>query len=141
MESLPPKNITEETEILILGTAPGKVSLKVKDYYQNPSNRMKDVLDSVSEHIKEKIGFWDVFKNFESLKESSLDKNRLFGLINDFDREVFNECPKLRLIIFNGKGKKSIRLLDNFIEKYDKILKDRNIEYYYLQSTSGVNPN
>lgn len=100
MKGLPPKNINEKTEILILGTAPGTKSLAVKDYYQNSRNRMKDVLDSVPEHIKEKIGFWDVFKNFESLKESSLDKNRLFGLINNFDREVFNECPKLSTYYF-----------------------------------------
>ncbi|MFA5259248.1 MAG: uracil-DNA glycosylase family protein [Candidatus Pacearchaeota archaeon] len=139
MKGLPPK-ISKETEILILGTAPGLESLEKGEYYQDSRNRMKKILELVSEDTLKKIGFWDVFKSFKSIKESSLDKNRLFDLINDFDKEIFEKCSKLKIIIFNGKSKGSKRLFNKFLEKYNKNLKERNINHYCLASTSGSNP-
>ncbi len=139
MQYLSPE-VKARTEILILGTSPGEKSLKTGKYYQDKKNRMNRVLEAIPSNIREKIGFWDVFNSFESQRASSKDKDRIFGKVNDFQSEIFDKCPKLKKIIFNGKGKRSMKLFCIFDEKYKKEIVSKNIQTFFLSSTSGSNP-
>lgn len=98
-----PFNI-DKSKIVILGTFPGEDSLKVGQYYTNPSNQFWELLgiDKKYDYAtktkilrKHKIGLWDVIQNCE--REGSMDKN--------IKNPVYNNLGKLKdkKIFFNGK--------------------------------------
>ncbi|MEG0293772.1 DNA-deoxyinosine glycosylase [Enterococcus sp.] len=102
----------QQTQILILGTAPSVISLKKQQYYANPGNQFWKIIfmnlavdDPIDyqkriEILKEhRIGLWDVYKKFE--RQGSLDTNFSTIIPNDF-RPILNEAP-IHLIIANGK--------------------------------------
>lgn len=124
----------EDADIVILGTYPGKKSLKAKQFYADPKNQFWDLLkiertpDNYEERRKKlkemKIGLWDVLAYCDRQdvdKDTSLDKN-----IKD---EIYNNLSELigkKKILFNGQKaykfyKKSGYSLDN-ITKKDNVL-------------------
>lgn len=83
-----------ESEILILGTLPGKVSLKTKQYYANPTNQFRTVIsnifnDTIPTSYEEKLevlkrnhlALWDVLK--AANRDSSLDSDITNPVAND----------------------------------------------------------
>ena len=102
VQSLPPI-IDESSEILILGTMPGKESLRSKEYYAAPNNsfwkimkrlfnsnmEFKNYEEKVSCLKKHHIALWDTLQSCE--RESSLDSNIKEEEYNEFYTEKFND--------------------------------------------------
>jgi len=114
-----------ETRILILGSAPSRASLSVRQYYGNPHNQFWRLLSRVIDMDLTKlsyeqrlqrllargIGLWDVIAACE--REGSLDSAIRSAKPNDFGR-LRQQCPKLKRICFNGKtaGKYEVQFKD-----------------------------
>ena len=141
ISSFPPF-VNDETEILILGSIPGVISLTKQEYYGNKNNQFWKIIYSifdtlpVSDHydekisllIQNKIGIWDVLANCE--RKGSLDmhiKNQTENNIN----ELLLQFPKIKQVLFNGK--ESYRYFNN---KFGSI---EGISYHVLPSTSPAN--
>lgn len=134
--------IDSNTEILILGTMPGDVSLKTKQYYANRKNQFWKIIFELFNSgnieynyikktellLKNKIGLWDVLR--KSKRTGSLDSNISEEEFNDF-KKIFAEFPKLRIIVFNGKT------AANYFKENRAVFNDK--EYYILPSTSSAN--
>ena len=100
----------DQTEILIVGTFPSEKSLQAQQYYNNPRNKLWEIMSALlnvvelpSYQYKKKletlfkynIGLWDTVNTCE--REGSLDKNIKNPIFNDFSR--FNN---LKIIVCNG---------------------------------------
>lgn len=71
--------VNSETEILILGTMPGAMSLEKQEYYAHPRNHFWKIIGTLFEALpipeifeekikileSNKIGLWDVLENCE----------------------------------------------------------------------------
>ncbi|UUX92425.1 DNA-deoxyinosine glycosylase [Methanoplanus endosymbiosus] len=99
--------------ILILGSYPGEVSLKVSEYYGNRRNHfwrlMEEILgidsslsyDERIEAIKsERIALWDVL--YGCKREKSSDHSISSAMPNDISG-FLEENPSVKYIILNGK--------------------------------------
>lgn len=99
--------------ILILGTMPGKESLRLQQYYANRSNRFwkiiaeaagKPLPEDYSERLKLleqlHIALWDVYGSAE--RKGSLDSNIKNGEPNDI-QSFIKTNPSIEKILFNGK--------------------------------------
>jgi hypoxanthine-DNA glycosylase len=109
-----PYFINSNTEILILGTMPGSVSLAKQEYYANPRNHfwkivytlfdqlpIADVFEEKVQFLQSnKIGLWDVLENCE--RKGSLDIHIKNQKENDFET-LLKEFPAIHTIVFNGK--------------------------------------
>lgn len=107
--------VDENTEILILGTSPGKESLLAGEYYKSKKNNFWKLIYKVYESksvdnnydnkikflLRSKIGIWDVLSNF--IREGSLDVNIKESEVNDFE-QLFDKAPNIKCIVFNGKN-------------------------------------
>jgi hypoxanthine-DNA glycosylase len=102
----------QQTEILILGSAPSQISLKIQEYYGNKGNQFwktvfqaLDVPDPVNyqERLQllkvNKIGIWDVYHSFE--RKGSMDHHFSSSTLNNF-QEILTQAP-IKKIIANGK--------------------------------------
>ncbi|AYW48563.1 DNA-deoxyinosine glycosylase [Tetragenococcus osmophilus] len=102
----------ENTEILILGSAPSVQSLAKQQYYGNRANRFWEVLftslqitDPIDYHkriqllLDHHIGLWDVYHSFE--RKGSMDHHFTEYKLNDF-RNLLNKTS-VKTIIANGK--------------------------------------
>ncbi|WP_348812421.1 DNA-deoxyinosine glycosylase [Flavobacterium maritimum] len=141
ISSFPPF-VNSDTEILILGTMPGAISLAQQEYYANKRNHFWPIIYTlfdnlpVSEIFEEKIqflhsnkiGLWDVLENCE--RKGSLDIHIKNQKENDFE-SLFKEFPSITKIVFNGK--ESHRY---FLKKFGQI---EGITYYVMPSTSPAN--
>jgi hypoxanthine-DNA glycosylase len=130
------------TEILILGTMPGAISLAKQEYYANPRNHFWKIIyalfdglqipDDFEEKVKflqsNKIGLWDVLENCE--RKGSLDIHIKNQKENDFE-VLFNEFPSITKIIFNGKQTHAF-----FSKRFGQI---KGITYFVMPSTSPAN--
>ncbi len=130
----------ENTEILILGSLPGDVSIKKHQYYGHPGNDFWRLLGNIiGENLqgmgyqkrldtlkRNKIGLWDVFK--AGKREGSEDSKIKNQEINQFSilKEI---APNLKLILFNGKKS----------GEYEPILRAMGYETKVLPSSSGAN--
>jgi len=137
-----PYFIDSNTEILILGTMPGVMSLEKQEYYANPRNHFWRILytifdalpiDVEFEEKKEflkvnKIGLWDVLENCE--RKGSLDIHIKNQKENDFET-LLKEFPKINKILFNGKQSYAF-----FIKAFGQI---EGITYFVMPSTSPAN--
>lgn len=137
-----PYFVNSNTEILILGTMPGLVSLAKQEYYANPRNHFWKIMFTlfdampISEVFEEKvqfllsnkIGLWDVLRNCE--RKGSLDIHIKNQNENDFE-SLFNEFPNITKIIFNGKESHKY-----FLKKFGQI---EGITYFVMPSTSPAN--
>jgi hypoxanthine-DNA glycosylase len=128
------------TEILILGSLPGDVSIEKHQYYGHPGNDFWRLLgraigenlasmdyESRLETLKRNgIGLWDVFKAGD--REGSEDAKIKGEEINHFSilREI---APKLRLVCFNGRKS----------GKYEPVLREMGYGTKILPSSSGAN--
>ena len=141
ISSFPPF-VNSDTEILILGTMPGAISLAQQEYYANKRNHFWPILYTlfntlpVSEIFEEKIqflysnkiGLWDVLENCE--RKGSLDIHIKNQKENDFE-SLFSEFPSITKIIFNGKESHKY-----FLKKFGQI---EGITYFVMPSTSPAN--
>lgn len=107
--------------ILILGTMPGKESLRLQQYYANRSNRFwKIIAKAADKPLPEDyskrlrlldqlhIALWDVYASAE--RKGSLDSNIKNGEQNDV-QSLINSNPSIKKILFNG-GKAYKKALD-----------------------------
>jgi len=134
--------VSDDTEILILGTVPGKVAIEKNEYYAHSNNKFWQIIGqacniknitllSYNERIKilkqHKIGLWDIINTCE--RKSSKDKNIKNEKINYF-YTFFKKYPNIKKVIFNGK---------KAYQKYiNKVQLPENIIAVSLISTSGA---
>jgi hypoxanthine-DNA glycosylase len=137
-----PYFIDSKTEILILGTMPGAISLAKQEYYANPRNHFWKILYTlfaalpIPENFEEKvqfiksnkIGLWDVLENCE--RKGSLDIHIKNQKENDFE-DLLKNFPSITKIAFNGKQSHSF-----FSKKFGQI---EGITYFVMPSTSPAN--
>jgi hypoxanthine-DNA glycosylase len=135
-----PAIIDENTEVLILGSLPGDVSIRKHQYYGHPGNDFWRLLGSIiGEDLqgmdyqnrletlrRNKIGLWDVFK--AGKREGSEDAKIKDEEINQFS--ILKElAPNLRLVLFNGRKS----------GEYEPILRKMGYQTKVLPSSSGAN--
>jgi len=140
-KGLPPL-IDNKTEIIVLGTLPGKKS--ISEYYSDPRNQFWDLIGNIFNSeissdsnyeekcnllLKNKIGLWDIFSKAD--RDGSSDKKIKNAVPNDFE-ELFRKYPNIKFLIFNGVT----------IEKHlkrAKIIFFQDKQYDFLHSTSSQN--
>lgn len=120
MEGFPPI-MGLHPKILILGTFPGKESLRKKEYYAHHRNLFWDIMGDICDAGKDKpyeersimlkrkgIALWDVLKS--CCRDGSLDANIREGrfMVNDF--AMFFSAHPVKAIFFNGKKASTIFL-------------------------------
>lgn len=110
---LPPQ-IAANTEIVILGSFPGRASLAVQQYYAHPRNQFWPLLSALLgvdlrampyaerwPHVLARgIGVWDVYA--ACIRPGSLDSAIRAGQANDF-AALRERCPQLRRAGLNGR--------------------------------------
>ena len=130
--------IYDNTEILIIGTFPGKKSRDQNQYYYDSRNQfwniMRDVLNTDFLNLEYKnrinilqeckIGLWDAIESCEM--EGSLDKNIKKPEYNDF-----SHLTQVKKIICNGKA------AEKKYKKHCKVL--NNVEVLRVPSSSFAN--
>jgi hypoxanthine-DNA glycosylase len=135
-----PAVVDENTEILILGSLPGDVSIRKHQYYGHPGNDFWRLLGNIIgedlqnmsyqnrlETLKRnKIGLWDVFK--AGKRKGSEDTKIKDEEINQFS-VLKDMAPNLKLVLFNGKKS----------GEYEPIIKAMGYETKVLPSSSGAN--
>lgn len=133
--------VFKDSQLLILGSMPGKVSLLASQYYAHPQNLFwkiiseitgfdcpKDWTDKVNLLQCHKIALWDVCKECE--REGSLDsaiKNEVPNEING----LLSEYTGIKIIAFNGK--KTQQLYDRYFSREESMI------YKLLPSSSPAN--
>lgn len=103
-----------QSKVLILGTIPGKESLRMTEYYGHPRNafwkilfRLYNIPFSTNYQFKVEIllqngiALWDVLRTCE--RQSSLDTDIKMEVPNDL-RQFLLSHPGISKIFFNGKG-------------------------------------
>ncbi|KJS87672.1 MAG: DNA glycosylase [Peptococcaceae bacterium BICA1-8] len=111
IKSFPPE-IDKNSRILILGSIPGKESLRKREYYAHPRNQFWKIIYTLfevpmDEDYNKKIKFlkgkgfalWDVID--VCYREGSLDSNIKEEKVNDF-KSFFTEYPNIKYVFFNG---------------------------------------
>ena len=102
------------SKVLILGTIPGKESLRMTEYYGHPRNAFwkiifklynipfsSDYQFKVETLLQNGIALWDVLRTCE--RQSSLDTDIKMEGPNDL-RAFLSAHPGISKIFFNGKG-------------------------------------
>lgn len=113
IHSFPPI-VDNRSKILILGSMPGKESLRMNAYYAHPQNSFWKILFTLLElpfstdHLERRsvllqheIAVWDVLKSCERI--SSLDTDIKSAQPNDL-RLLLRNYPRISGIFFNGKA-------------------------------------
>jgi len=113
IRSFPPISDVKAT-VLLLGSIPGKASLRVEQYYAHPRNSFWRIMEHVagidpalsygercSGLVAHRIAVWDVLK--ACTRTSSLDSDIVESSIvpNDFE-DFFESHRRIRGIFFNG---------------------------------------
>lgn len=142
-----PAVAASDARILILGSMPGRASLKAREYYAHPRNLfwrfMQEFLDfttitydeRLAALLSNRIALWDVAGRCE--REGSLD-SMIDGpsvIANDFPG-LFLGCPDIRAVYFNGL--KAQELYRRLVLPLSEIQR-RSQEYILLPSTSPAN--
>lgn len=104
--------IANTSRVLILGSLPGDLSLRMQQYYANPRNHFWEILRAVfggalpstyEEKIKlvlaHDLALWDVLKAAD--RKGSLDANITKAMANEFG-ELLTAYPNIELIALNG---------------------------------------
>ncbi|MPM09402.1 hypothetical protein SDC9_55719 [bioreactor metagenome] len=133
--------VGKHSKVLILGTMPGKDSLRLNEYYANSRNVFWKIIyelhnseiqydyESKTEFLKQNgISIWDVCH--KANRESSLDSDIKNEVPNKL-KDLIKANPSIKLIAFNGQ--KAEKLYDKYFERFDKI------NYMTLLSTSPAN--
>jgi len=111
-EGFPPI-IDDDTQVLILGSLPGDISISKQQYYANSNNDFWKIIGTILHEPmpteynarikilhKHHIGLWDVYNS--CIRASSMDESITDRELNDFNL-IKNRYAKIRLICFNGK--------------------------------------
>ncbi len=118
--------VFKNTEILILGSFPSKISIKNNFYYSNPRNQFWKIMSSVTNYpinnkdqmiwlLKEsKIGLWDMISSCNS--ENSLDSSIEDEEVNDIEL-LLSSYPTIKTVAFTGR--KSELLFDMHFSHLD----------------------
>ena len=141
---------SKNSEILILGTIPGEVSLRNKEYYGHKNNLFWDILFRViDDHwnckiivevdyntkinllLDNNIALWDVLDCCE--RNGSLDTQIKNEFKNDF-KLFFTNHPNIKTIFFNGK-----KASDYFLSITNMLPEFKSYNQIVLQSTSPRN--
>jgi len=133
--------------ILILGTMPGKISLREQQYYAHPQNAFwkfaAEILgfDAASPYFQRVaslkthgVAVWDVLKSCtrESSLDSDIDPSSIVP--NDF-KNFYAAHPAIRRVCFNGA--KAAALYTRYVQPH---LQDMvAVEHLRLPSTSPAN--
>ena len=136
--------IAKTSSVLILGSLPGDISLRMQQYYANPRNHFWRILGAVfgctlQSVYEEKIQFvlthslalWDVLKAAD--RKGSLDANITKAIPNEFG-ELLNNYPDIKVIALNG-GKAAAHFRAVY-RRDPSIFADR--QCIELPSSSGV---
>jgi TDG/mug DNA glycosylase family protein len=133
--------------VLILGTMPGKVSLRERQYYAHPQNVFWRIIGGilgfdpaspydarVASVQSAGIAIWDVLKS--CLRESSLDSaiDASSVVPNDF-ASFLAKHPQIRRICFNGAKAEALYL--KHVRPF--VAASPNVRYLRLPSTSPAN--
>ena len=143
IQSFPP--IAQRTaRVLILGTMPGRVSLREGHYYAHPQNAFWRILGGIlgfdpalpyHERVacvqSAGIAIWDVLK--ACVREGSLDSaiDAASVVPNDF-AAFLAEHPQIRRTCFNGAAAQALYMK----HVRPRLTNDLNVEYLRLPSTS-----
>ena len=109
--------VNDESEIIIVGTLPGTISLIRQEYYADPSNQFWLLLEFATGItgllqasykqkcellLKNKIALWDVLESAE--RDGATDRGFFRGTekINDF-KSFFQQYPRIKKVIILGK--------------------------------------
>jgi hypoxanthine-DNA glycosylase len=128
-------------KIFILGTMPGKESLRKQQYYANNRNSFWKIIYELTETVfsenyaermdvlkRNHIAVWDICQFGERKTSVASDiKNEEPNPIN----EVIEMFPSVKQILFNGK--KAEKLYRNYFSEIE------NIQYKTVLSTSPAN--
>lgn len=137
-----PPVVDEKSRVIILGSMPGRESLRKNEYYGHGRNQFWNIIyslygDEPEQDYTKKLGFlkekrvalWDVIKT--CYRKGSLDANITGEEANDFDT-LFHNYPGIHHIFFNGtKAYETFRRQIGF--KYSRLT------YTKLGSTSPAN--
>jgi TDG/mug DNA glycosylase family protein len=144
--SFPPIT-SESARVLILGTMPGKVSLRERQYYAHPQNAFWRIVGGilgfdpampyearVDAVQAAGIAVWDVLKS--CIRPSSLDSaiDAASAVSNDF-ATFFAEHPHIQRICFNGATAEAL-----FTKRVrPRLAPQPDIQHIRLPSTSPAN--
>jgi hypoxanthine-DNA glycosylase len=131
----------DECEVLILGTMPGEMSLKLQQYYAHAGNQFWKIIFKLFNEplsgnytqrkeilLKNKIALWDVLSHCEG--EGSSDSSIKNEVPNDFN-SFYQKHSKIKYVFLTSQ--KAEKLYDKFIGK-------SNLRtYLLLPSTSSAN--
>jgi len=131
----------QNTEVLILGTFPGAMSLERNEYYAHPRNRFWKIIADLKKEkfpenyaektellLKHKIGVWDIAH--QAQREGSLDANILEIIPNNLT-DFISKHKNLKVVGFNGRKAEKL-----FRQHFKKL---KHINYILLLSTSSAN--
>jgi hypoxanthine-DNA glycosylase len=135
--------LSDSPKMLILGTIPGKESLKKQQYYSNSRNSFWKILfellkiekpldcnyEEKIEIIKQNnICLWDICHSGN--RKTSLDSDIQEEMPNDIPK-FLTENPTIEIVAFNGQKSEKLH------KKYHK--HQENVKYLTLHSTSPAN--
>jgi hypoxanthine-DNA glycosylase len=111
VQSFPPI-VSERSKLLILGSMPGELSLKVGQYYAHPRNAFWPIMGELfgagpSLSYQERVAIlqsvgvalWDALQ--ACIRPGSLDASIMEEVANDFPA-LFAEYPNIKHVFFNG---------------------------------------
>jgi double-stranded uracil-DNA glycosylase len=135
------------SRVLILGTMPGKASLRERQYYAHPQNAFWRIMGEIlgfdpASHYAMRVAavraaglaVWDVLKSCrrEGSLDSAIDQSSLVP--NDF-AAFFAEHPRLRRVCFNGAAAEALYLR----HVRPRLAGGLTLNYLRLPSTSPAN--
>lgn len=139
---------TPESQLLILGSMPGKASLSAREYYAHPRNAFWRIIATLAGAesslpyesridmlISRRISLWDVLAS--CVRMSSLDADITPSSItaNDF-LSFYRSHSRIARVFFNGTHAEAIyrrHVLPTLRDEFD------HLEYQRLPSTSPAN--
>jgi TDG/mug DNA glycosylase family protein len=146
VHSFPPIAV-KSSRVLILGTMPGKVSLRERQYYAHPQNAFWRIVGGilgfdpalpyqarVAAVQSAGMAVWDVLKS--CIRPSSMDSaiDAASAVPNDF-ATFFAEHPHIQRICFNGATAEAL-----FTKRVrPRLAADQELRYVRLPSTSPAN--
>jgi TDG/mug DNA glycosylase family protein len=137
-----------EAKVLILGSMPGDLSLKLAQYYAHPRNSFWMIMGSLfgaspalpykkrsQVLLSKSVALWDVLKACK--RKGSLDANidNSSIIVNDF-ASFYAEHPKIKFVFFNGTKAESVYkkyVFSTIVSRFP------TIQYMRLPSTSPAN--
>ena len=146
VHSFPPIEHTD-AHVLILGTMPGKASLRAHQYYAHPQNAFWKITaqilgfdgagsydDRRSSLTAAGCALWDVLKSCTRTSSLDSDIDGATIVINDFTT-FFADHPKIRRVCFNGAKAETLYLR----HVRPCFANHSSIEHIRLPSTSPAN--